>query len=591
MSSTSFPSQTPMDVAPRKSRAGRIVLFVVLGIVVVLLLLAGVAYALAGRFFSAQRNTPALLPADTQVYASINPNLSALPGLARLQRAYQQSDPEASADAQQQLEDTLGLNFRDDIQPWIGTEAAIAVSGLDEIDLEEEPTMIGRGADVSILLASRDNAKAEAALAKVRAKREADHGESFSQETYNGVTITAASGGESSSPLRAYAIVKDNAVIASSADAIKAMIDRQSATENTLAQSEAYKQTIAGLPTDAIGYLYLSGDLVRNSVEKGLQQQIDNLGDNAGLRQQVERQQRLLKAFLGAGASISVPSEGVQFDTSIKFDPAQLDQAARDQFSKAPVSDALLRSISKDALLSYAVPIPDSLRQQIADLIKSTPEAEQQVAAFEQQFDLDLERDVLGWISGEFALVVLPSGEQSADSTLADVPVSGYLVVRSKDMPAAKAGLPKIAAALEQVGGVSFQAKQIGGVEWQTVGDPAGDEVLAGYGFVGDSVVLGIAEPGLAGAAGASGAALPDNAAFKAAQSKVSSPSGGMVYVDVQHAIDAAITTQDQSRAEFDETQAGKALKPIQSVIASGEPGLSEDGRLKSRLFVTINEQ
>jgi hypothetical protein len=596
MSATSFPSQTPLDAAPRKSRVGRIILFVVLGIVALLLVLGGVAYAVAGRFFTAQHNTLALLPSDTQLYASINPNLSAIPGLTRLQKAYQQSDPEASADAEQQLEDTLGLNFRTDVQPWIGAEMAIAVSGIQQFDADADAEELARTADVSILLASRDDAKAEEALAKIRAKRQADHGESFTDETYKSVKITSSSGGEDASPLGAYAIVEHNAVIASRADTIKQMIDRVGATENTLAQSDAYKQTIAGLPADAVAYAYISGDLIRDAVELSYDQTLEQVGDNAALREQIERQRQVMNAFVGGGASISAPAEGVQFDASIKFDMAQLnqlDQEMRDTINaaKTPISDALLRSISKDAILTYAGPIPDTFRTQIERVITSSPEAEQQVAALEQQFDLDLEQDVLGWLSGEFALVALPAGEQSDESMLADVPVSGYLVVRSKDMAAAKAGLPKIATALEQVGGVAFESKQIGGAEWQTISDPGTEQALGGYGFVGDAVVLGFLEPGLAGAAGASSAALPDDATFKAAQGRVASPSGGLLYLDVPAAVDVALNVRDQSRADFEQSEAGKALKPIESVIAGGEPGINDEGLFKSRLFVTINEQ
>lgn len=590
MSSASFPSQTPLDAAPRKSRAGRIILFVLLGIVVALLLLGGVAYALAGRFFSAQRNTPALLSADTQVYASINPNLSAVPGLLRLQNVYQQSDPEASADAEKQLEDTLGLNFRADIQPWIGTEIAIAMSGITELDADTDPEELARTADVTMLFASRDNAKAEAALAKMCAKRQADKGEAFTEEAYKGVTITSTSGGDGSG-LGAYAIVNDNAVIASSADTIKQMIDRDGATENTLAQSESYKQTIAGLPSNAVGYLYLNGDLLRTVAGKTMQDQLDMLGDNDELRKQIERQQRMLDAFVGMGASISVPNDGVQFDTSAKFDLAQLDQATLNQVNaaKLPISDALLKSVSKDAIMTYAVPIPDTFKQQMTDLIMSLPDAEEQIAAFEQQFDLDLEKDVLGWLSGEFALVILPAGEQPADSMLESAPVSGYMVVRSKDMAAAKAGLPKIVSALEQVGGITFEGKQLGGVDWQTFGDPSTEQAIVGYGFIGDSVVLGFLEPALTGAAGASSASLADDAAFKTAQSRVVSPSGGVMYVNMQGAAEAAAKAQDQTRAEFDATQQGRALKPIQNVIASGEPGVNDEGLMKARLFVSVS--
>lgn len=589
----SYPAQTPSDAAPRKSNKGRIILFVVLGLLVVLLALGGAAYALAGRFLSAQRNTPALLPADTQFYASINPNLSAFAGAKRLQDAYLQTDPEATEDFNKQLQDQFGVTFKDDIQPWVGLEMAIAVSGIDNLNQDvSDPSAVAQEADATILIASRDNAKAQEFLNKVRAKAEADEGQKFTEEDYKGTKITVNETDTDGELKGAYAIVQNNVVLASSAQLIKNMIDRSGSTQNTLAESADYKATIAGLPTDGVGYVYVAGDLLRKATEQSANQ-LNELGaDSDALKAQLDLQREIVGAFQGLGAALTLPEDGVQLDTAVKFDMSKLGDKAKQQFeaTRVQVSDALLNGVAKNALAVYALPIPDTFRTQIEEFIKSLPDAEEQIQSFEQQFNLDLEQDVLSWISGEMAVVVMP-GEKSTDGSLSDVPVSGYLVLRSKDKAAAEQGLGKIADALSSAAGIQFTETDLGGAKWQAVNDPSTDSALGGYAFINDAVVFGFAEPAMTAAGGASSDPIANDATFKAAQGKAYSPSGALAYVDVQDAINTAVEFQGQTRAEFDETDGGKALKPIQSMIISGEPGVNAEGLGRARFFMAVTPQ
>lgn len=590
---STYPAQTPMDAAPQKSR-GRLILFIVLGVLVALLAFGGIAYALAGRFLGAQHNTPALLPESTQFYASINPSLSSLPGIQRLQKSFQQGDDETVTDFNKQLEDTLGVNFQQDIQPWIGLEMAIAVDNITSFDpaIVENADEIPSDGDVTVLLASRDDAKAQAFLDKVRAKAEADRGMTFSTEDYKGVTITTGSG-NSDGPNGAYAIAQNHVVFASKAESIKALIDRGGNTQGSLAESAGYKQTMAGLPSDALGYVFLNGATIRDAMNTSLEQQLSNLpSDNAALRDQIEQQKAALDALYGLGLSVTVPNEGVQFDTAVKFDMTKVGDALKQQFAagRGALNDATLKYVAKDALGFAAIPIPDTFREQVEKLVKSTPDAEEQIQAFEQQFDLDFEKDVLGWISGEFALVVTP-GDAQAEGALSSAPVSGYLLVRSKDMATAKTGLPKIAKAIESVAGMSFAEQQINGLAWQAVSDPEANTPLAGYALTDDAVLFGFAEAGMNAAAGSTKAPITDDETFKAARAKASDPLGGMAFIDVQDAINAAVQFQGQTREEFDATESGKAFKSITSVVGSGQPGVGEDGMMKARLFVAIQPQ
>lgn len=584
MSNASFPSPTPMN-APKKRRA--IWPFVLIGLAIVLIGGGAAAYAVAGRYFQAQRNTPALVSADTQVYASVNPNLSALPGFQRLQQAYTANDPEAQADAEKQLEDLLGLNFKNDIQPWIGLEIAVAVDGLDALDpMMGDPTQI-TDANVTILLASRDNAKAQAALDKFRSAREAE-GESFATEEYKGIAVTV--GNDDEDAPGAYAIVRDNVVIASDAQAIKNVIDRAESGENTLAQSPAYAETMKSLPATAVGYVYISGAAMNSVTESGLEQQeamLTSMGSNP-FQKQIDQQREVMGALQGLGIAVSVPEDGVAFDTAIKWDMSKLSDATKAQFaaSRAELSDTMIRSVSKDALAVYAMPIPDTFRAQIADLINGSPEIRQQVAEMEDQLSISVEKDILSWISGEVAFVLTP-----ADVDADMLPMSGYIALRSKDQEAARQGLPKIADVLGMMGGMPFEEQELNGVTWQTVSDPMNNKPFGGYTFIDDAVIFGVMEPGMRAAATASTSSLADDDMFKTAQGKAFSPGGALFYVDVPDAVKAGVASNGQSQSDFDASASGKGLKPIQSVILSGEPGVSDDGTMRGRLFVAISAE
>src|SRR5947207_1012165 len=181
----------PPPAAP--ARRGRGWLYAGIGAILVIAIGAGFFFVLGKTLFQGQRAIPRLVGDDTQLYVSFTPNLSAIPGVQRLQAAYPQLFVDKdTASIDQQLNELLGVNFKDDVQPWIGAEMAIAVGGLKDFApqggaLSAPPTEeLAKDARVSIILSARDNAKAEAFLEKQRSGR-GGKGQQFDKSEYKGV--------------------------------------------------------------------------------------------------------------------------------------------------------------------------------------------------------------------------------------------------------------------------------------------------------------------------------------------------------------------------------------------------------------------
>src|SRR5690242_16303341 len=180
---------------PAPERRGRGWLYAAIGAVLVIAIGAGFWFVLGRTLFQAQRAIPKLVGDDTQIYVSLTPNLSAVQGVQRLKSAYPQLflDQDTS-NIDKQLGELMGVKFKDDIQPWLGAEMSIAVSGVKEVKpgagplSEASAEEFTNDAKIAIILAASNSDKAQAFLDKQRASR-GGKGQQFDKSEYKGVTI------------------------------------------------------------------------------------------------------------------------------------------------------------------------------------------------------------------------------------------------------------------------------------------------------------------------------------------------------------------------------------------------------------------
>src|SRR3989440_12300381 len=126
-----------------------------------------------------------MVPATVDVYAVANLDPSASQKLNLLRALHRFPDTSTDQKLGEQLDKALkdtGISFSGDVQPWLGPQIALAVS----------VPASGTDAPAAFLAVSRDDAKARAMLAKLRAGSQAKT-YSWHDTTYAGITIIVGS--------------------------------------------------------------------------------------------------------------------------------------------------------------------------------------------------------------------------------------------------------------------------------------------------------------------------------------------------------------------------------------------------------------
>ncbi|TMF95707.1 MAG: DUF3352 domain-containing protein, partial [Chloroflexi bacterium] len=177
-----------------------------------------------------------------------------------------------------------------------------------------------------------------AMLAKLRAST---WGKKFQwkDETYNGFAISIATPTDKSQKALAYSFVDHVDVVATASAMIHEIIDAEQGRTARLVDSSDYKATLAALPLDRLGYLYVNGKALVAGVKKQMATTpafslaLKNLND--------------VDALQGIGATLSANGDGILADVLVKVDQSKLSPATRDAFAHAGKADVLVKWIPK----------------------------------------------------------------------------------------------------------------------------------------------------------------------------------------------------------------------------------------------------
>ncbi|NTW00749.1 MAG: DUF3352 domain-containing protein [Oscillochloris sp.] len=579
------PTNSLSSDTPPQGGNRRTLMLLIGGGVLALILIAVGAVVLAGQLFTKRPNSiPQLLAGDTQIYAAITPNLSDLPNIERLRQAFPEAvDYQNDESVNKQLKESLGVTFNEDVAPWIGTEVAFAISGIPFDDmLNPEAAALGESPDITnskvvFVLTSRDEKAAQAFLDKQRQFREGK-GEQFTSSQAEGATIYARQGGDPS-PIAAFGLVRGNVIFATNSDLITAIATRDANGKDTLAASTRYQQVLAALSADRLGFVFVNGEPMAQALQANRDQFVAELPEATA--NQLLEQLKSVDALQGVGFSFSVLADGVAFDAITVFDRAGLSQATLDQLKEAgnPVSTERVGSVSADALAAVSFRLPSTFGEQIRQNIESTPDAAEQVAMMEEQFNIDLDRDLFSWLEGEGTLVLMP-GEEIAGSPL---PVTGYIAIKPSDAAAAKDGMGRIMAAIDKAseGQLGLHEETIGGVAWQAFG--VADEVAGGYGFVGDDLVIGIGLKTLETVASPA-KPLSGEPVYQLGTKVLPAPSASLMFVNLP-----SIVSLMEEQAAFDDPTVTERLKPFKAITGGVTPGIDDKGVSSGRLFFVIS--
>src|SRR6266576_5024286 len=287
---------------------------------------AAAVLILAKQTSTIEKMVPA--SADVIAVANLDPSVAQKVNLLRAVHSFPDyKTDKAIADKLDLALKDAGFTFSSDIQPWLGSQIAFSAQ-LNLVKTENSPS--------AFYAVSRDDAKAQAMLAKLRASA---WGKKFQwkDETYNGLAISIATPTDKSQKALAYSFVGHVVVVATSSAMIHEIIDAEQGRAARLVDSNDYKATLAALPSDRLGYVYVNGKSLVAGVKKEMATTpafslaLKNLND--------------VDALQGIGATLSANGDGIVADVLVKVDQSKLSPATRDAFAHAGKADVVVKWI------------------------------------------------------------------------------------------------------------------------------------------------------------------------------------------------------------------------------------------------------
>jgi hypothetical protein len=401
-------------------------------LVIALVTLIGLTAAtfVAGYLFlfsASSDRAAALAPADTAFYVNVylqpstgqQMNLSGLIG--RLPGFADEASLDEKVDqvVQNLLSDT-GIDYREQIKPWLGDQIAIA---------GWPGSTDGADAPAAIIAEVSDPEAARVALAGLLGQG----GSRLVAETYAGAELQVSDAG-------AYAFVGDDMVVlGQNAEMLHAVIDVQGGS-NSLADRDDFAATMDALEPDHLASAFI--DLAA-------------LADATGMSEQAS-------GVSTAGAVLVAERDGLRLSASAPFDRDQASPSDAAGFALGGEPSSLVDWMPSDTIAEAVV---FGLAQTLEDAeaaLGTVPEGEEVTSALDTfralaafGLGIDLDADLLPLLDREVAVAV---------RGIEDGLPSGQILLRPSDPAAATDALDRVASALGGLGGTQ-STESIGDVE------------------------------------------------------------------------------------------------------------------------------
>ncbi|HTL90592.1 MAG TPA: DUF3352 domain-containing protein [Leptolyngbya sp.] len=268
------------------------------------------------------------------------------------------------------------LDYRQDVQPWLGDEITAAITTLD-IDREEAN---GKAAGYLLALATRNTQRSREFLQLFWQKR-AIAGAELAFDDYKGTKIIYGKVETESIPLTvASAVVGSQYVLfANSPKVLRNAINNVQAAELNLEHSNDYQQAIAALEQGRIGIVFanlpqlaaLNGKEISENTSAAIALGLDRKGLIAET------------AILRAGKEVNRSSKPIE---ALNYIPA--------------IASISASGIDLDQLWAGL-----SSHETIASWVNSP------INSLNDRWNLNLPQDIFTWVKGEYALALIPQAE------------------------------------------------------------------------------------------------------------------------------------------------------------------------------------
>ncbi len=584
---------------------GALLLALVAAIVIVVLVLGGDEEGEG----AAVAKSAALMPRDTFSFTTFNPHLDQAKNFEVLDKAWgdnpilKQGLDEILSSMQEE-----GLDYKADVESWLGDELAFSVgpnfltalssslgASIEETFAEIESALDPSGAltqpplaagvpeipQITIAVATKDTAASDRFLGKLRAEVEKD-GTAWQETDYKGVQVVYYEPEYEGDPGVAYATVDDFVVLTvGGLEPMQEIIDARDGDGTSLAENQTYKDVLANLPTDQIGYGFVGTSALMDVLLQAAGSEL------AGLPPDLLNPEQL-KALKGIGYSMGLEPNGLRMDFTAVYDKDALPEG---MVGAQTSTDAIAERVPASALFYLAGSGLGNLLQTGLDAITAMPDQppdlDEQLEMMTAMLGVSI-GDLVEMLSGGFALAIThdPAGIAGDPS----VPVGASFLMEAKDESKFQSLINSVSTLLTFGAEMEFPKETLNGVEVMTVPDPSSGNMMVGWGVGKGYFAIGTSKELLEAAFGGGGDKLGGADMYKAAVAPLPEKRSGLFFLNMEGLFDVVVEAMGPAdRASFEEARS--IFGPIKAISAGAQAFDKDANAMSGTLFILIESE
>ncbi|QHG18796.1 DUF3352 domain-containing protein [Nostoc sp. ATCC 53789] len=411
------------------------------------------------------------------------------------------------------------VSYEKDIKPWVGGVmiAVLPPNSVKPAQLKvpsgapNVPTNLQQESNILIVVGIKDKISALNFANKLKSQK----GVKSQESDYQGQKILETT--ENGKPTYSVVLNNSHLILAPEKQAVEKAID-------------TFKGQSSFASKEGASSILSKGVDVKNSLAQiyvpdyaGMVQQLT--AGNQQAKQLPPQALAQLKQIKSVVAGVGVDDAGVRVKAIANLDP----QLNKFQYQSSPGN--IVGQFPTD---TFALISGNGISRGWETLVEQSKDYPEMKQALEQArgqvkiANIDLDKDIFGWMNGEFAFGAIPSNQ----GVLASVGFGGALVFDTSDRKTAEATLTKLDT-LAKVQQINIANRNIGGkdvTEWQI---PKQGALLAHGWLDQDTVFVALGGPIADAISDRKNQSLNNSDAFKAVTGSLQKPNGGYFYLDM----------------------------------------------------------
>jgi hypothetical protein len=432
------------------------------------------------------------------------------------------------------------ISYEKDLKPWVG---GVMIAVLPSTSANPAPNAPPATREPNILMVV--GIKDKLAALNFAKKLKQEKGVSTKEIDYKGEKITETTGKGKPS----YTTVLNNTYVV--------LTPSRQTVENSI---DTYKGQPSFASKSGADSVFGKNVNVKNSVAQiyvpdygGMVQQLIATNSQTTIAPQTLKQLKQVKSMV---ADIGIDDGGVRMKAIANLDP----QLSKFQYQNT--SAKIVANFPGDTLALINGQGISSWWSAVVEESKDYPEFKQVIEQARGQLkavNFDLDKDIFGWMNGEFGFAAIPSNQ----GILAQLGVGGAFVFDTSDRKTAESTFAKLDN-LAKTQKINVAQRNIGGkdvTEWQI---PQQGALLAHGWLDQDTVFLALGGPVGEAIASPKTQSLDNSDNFKAVTNSLQKPNGGFLYLDM----DKTVSLVNRYAVQ------GQAIPPEAAAILSSIRGL-----------------